>query len=74
MTMTESDRVVPTRVLHDVPEAMVLLSLSRTQIYELIRSGRLVTVTQGRRRLVPASAIDNYVALLLKEAGRGRAA
>jgi len=35
---------------------------------------QLVTVTQGRRRLVPASAIDDYVALLLKEAGRGRAA
>ena len=36
---------------------MALLSLSRTQIYELIRSRRLVTVTQGRRRLVPAASI-----------------
>jgi excisionase family DNA binding protein len=55
---------------------MVLLSLSRTQIYELIRSDRLLTVTQGRRRLVPAEAITAYVALLLSEAGsdRGRAA
>ena len=68
---------VPTRALYDVSEAMELLSLSRTQIYELIRSRRLVTVTQGRRRLVPASSITQYVALLLCEAGgddHGRAA
>ena len=33
------------RVLYSVPEAMALLNLSRTQIYELIRASRLVTVT-----------------------------
>ena len=60
------------RALYAIPEAMVLLSLSRTQIYELIRSDRLLTVTQGRRRLVPAEAISAYVALLLSEAGSGR--
>ena len=71
-----TDRV-PTRVLYDVQEAMELLSLSRTQIYELIRSRRLITVTQGRRRLVPADSITQYVTLLLREAGgddHGRAA
>ena len=36
---------VPVRALYAIPEAMVLLSLSRTQIYELIRSDRLLTVT-----------------------------
>ena len=61
--------LVPVRALYDVPEAMALLSLSRTQIYELIRSRRLVTVTQGRRRLVPADSISEYVQLLLREAG-----
>jgi excisionase family DNA binding protein len=67
---------IPTRALYGVQEAMALLNLSRTQIYELIRSGRLVTVTQGRRRLVPAEAITAYVALLLQEAqaGHGHAA
>lgn len=58
-----------TPVLHSVPEAIEMLRMSRTVIYELIRSGRLVTVTQGRRRLVPASSIADYVALLLVEAG-----
>lgn len=62
--------------MYRVPEAMAMLSMSRTQIYEQIRSGRLVTVTQGRRRLVPAASITAYVALLLTEAGirRGDAA
>ncbi len=53
--------------LYRVPEAMRLLSLSRTVIYELIRSGRLRSVTEGRARLIPASAIADYVALLESE-------
>ena len=67
---------IPLRALYDVPEAMALLNLSRTQIYELIRTRRLMTVTQGRRRLVPADSISEYVQLLLREAGGddGRAA
>ena len=68
--MMTSREMVAARVLYDVPEAMALLSLSRTQIYELIRSRRLVTVTQGRRRLVPAASIAEYVALLLRESER----
>ena len=59
------------RVLYSVPEAMALLNLSRTQIYELIRTSRLVTVTQGRRRLVPADSITKYVQLLLAECRAG---
>jgi excisionase family DNA binding protein len=71
-----TDSSIPVRALYGVPEAMALLNLSRTQIYELIRSRRLVTVTQGRRRLVPAASISAYVKLLLQEAGGddGRAA
>jgi hypothetical protein len=56
---------------------MALLNLSRTQIYELIRTARLVTVTQARRRLVPADSITEYVQLLLEECragGNGHAA
>jgi len=64
-----TDSSIPVRALYDVPEAMALLNLSRTQLYELIRSRRLVTVTQGRRRLVPATSISEYVQLLLREAG-----
>ena len=59
---------VPRRVLYRVEEAVVLLGLSRSQLYELIRSSRLQTVTEGRVRLIPAASIDAYVSLLTIEA------
>ena len=66
-----NEPTTPARALYSVPEAMALLNLSRTQIYELIRSRRLVSVTQGRRRLIPADSISTYVQLLLTESGSG---
>jgi excisionase family DNA binding protein len=59
---------VPRRVQYRVEEAVVLLGPSRSQLYELIRSGRLQTLTEGRVRLIPAGAIDAYVSLLTIEA------
>jgi excisionase family DNA binding protein len=63
----------PTRELYRVTEAMTLLSLSRTVIYEQIRSGRLRSVCQGRARLIPAAAIAEYIALLERETSALRA-
>jgi len=54
--------------LYRVPEAMRILSLRRSTIYELIRSGRLRSVREGRARLIPASALAEYVTLLNNEA------
>lgn len=54
--------------LYRVTEAMDVLSLGRSVIYELLRSGRLRSVREGRTRLIPASAIIEYVALLEREA------
>jgi excisionase family DNA binding protein len=54
--------------LYRIMDAMVVLSMSRSVIYEQIRSGRLRSVTQGRSRLIPASAIAEYIALLEYEA------
>jgi hypothetical protein len=42
------DAASPHWRLYRIPEAMELLSLSRTVIYEQIRAGRLRSVTQGR--------------------------
>jgi len=47
---------------------MRMLNLSRTVIFELLRTGRLRSVKQGRTRLIPASAIQDYIALLEREA------
>lgn len=54
--------VVP--VVYRVEEAAAALRLSRSAIYELIRSGQLRTVKQGRRRLVPVTALTEYLANL----------
>jgi excisionase family DNA binding protein len=51
-------------VLYGVEEAAAALRLSRSVLYELIRSGQLRTVKQGRRRLLPVPALAEYVASL----------
>ena len=56
--------------LYEVTDAMQMLRLSKTVIYELIRSGRLGSVKQGRARRIPATAIRDYIALLKREAGQ----
>jgi excisionase family DNA binding protein len=56
--------------LYRVTEAMALLSLGRSVIYEQLRCGRLRSVHVGRTRLVPAAAIAEYIALLEREAGQ----
>jgi excisionase family DNA binding protein len=55
--------------LYRVIDAMRVLRMSRTVVFELLRSGRLRSVRQGRTRLIPASAIRDYIALLEKETG-----
>jgi excisionase family DNA binding protein len=54
--------------LYSVTDAMRMLRLSRTVIYELIRSGRLRSVKEGRARRITAAAIRDYIALLESEA------
>lgn len=48
-------------------EAAARLRIGRSTLYDLIRSRRLRTVKIGARRLVPPSAIDDVIALLLEE-------
>jgi len=62
--------VVVEQVLYRIPDVMTMLSMSRSVIYEQIRAGRLHTVKQGRRRYVTTAGINDYVALLEREASR----
>jgi excisionase family DNA binding protein len=66
-----ADRLLPARRLYRIPEAMQLLSMSRSVIYEQIRAGRLRSVTQGRARFIPAAALSEYVNLLIAESHDG---
>jgi excisionase family DNA binding protein len=69
MSNNSNEIVQFTKYLYKIPEAMALLSMSRSVIYEQMRAGRLRFVKQGRATLVSASAIRDYVALLEEEAG-----
>lgn len=51
-------------ILYRVDEAAEALRISRSVIYELIRSSQLRTVKVGRRRLVPVEALEEYVTSL----------
>jgi excisionase family DNA binding protein len=51
-------------LLYRVEEAAEALRLSRSALYEVIRSGQLRTVKCGRRRLVPVRALAEYIAIL----------
>jgi excisionase family DNA binding protein len=55
-----SSAVIPP-VAYSVEEAAKALRLSRETLYELIRSQRLRSIKVGRRRLVPLSALTEFV-------------
>ena len=61
--MTEREMDVPA-VLYRVDEAAAALRMSRSLLYELIRSGQLRTVKVGSRRLVPVAALTEFVAAM----------
>jgi excisionase family DNA binding protein len=47
---------------------MRILSMSRSTIYDQMRTGRLRSVKQGGCRRIPAAAIADYITLLEREA------
>jgi excisionase family DNA binding protein len=49
------------RLLYTIPEAADQLSISARVLQRLISEGEVDTVTIGRRRLVPADALAEYV-------------
>jgi excisionase family DNA binding protein len=51
-------------LLLDVNETARLLRISRAKLYPLLLDGTIESVQIGRRRLVPAVAVDDFVARL----------
>jgi hypothetical protein len=45
------------RQRYTVPEAIRYLRTSRQSFYNLVDTGRIATITQGKRRFVPGSEI-----------------
>jgi excisionase family DNA binding protein len=49
------------KLLYRAEEAAVIMSLSRTAVFGLIRSGDLDTIKIGHRRRIPRSSIEDYI-------------
>lgn len=54
--------------LYTVEQVQERLPLHRSTIYELLDSGALRSVKIGRRRLISASALQEYIARLQRPA------
>ena len=55
-------------VVYTVEEAAQVLKVSRWKIFDLIRTNQLRSVKIGGLRRIPCTAIEEYIAQLLKEA------
>jgi excisionase family DNA binding protein len=54
-------------VVYTVEEAAQVLKISRWKIFDLIRTNQLRSVKIGGLRRIPCTAIEEYIAQLLKE-------
>jgi excisionase family DNA binding protein len=64
MTNTPTDAATP--LLLTIAEACEALRVSRTQLYELIRDGRLKTVRINRRRFIAPKDLHDLIENLRK--------
>ncbi|MGO1827045.1 helix-turn-helix domain-containing protein [uncultured Corynebacterium sp.] len=48
--------------LYGINDVMEATGLGRTTVFALIKDGKLRSVKVGRRRLVPAAALDEFIA------------
>jgi excisionase family DNA binding protein len=67
-TRHTTDTETTGRTLLTVEAAARQLSIGRTTMYALIKSGAVLSVRVGQRRLVPADALNAYVWQLTDQA------
>ncbi|MCF3104520.1 helix-turn-helix domain-containing protein [Streptomyces roseoverticillatus] len=63
-----STPLAPSHEALTVPEVMVALRLSRSMVYNLIRSRQLQSIKVGRARRIPAHALQDFMQANLEEA------
>jgi len=61
-------------VLYSIEDVIARTSLGRSKVYELLASGELGSVKVGRRRLIPARSLEEFVERLLVGTGDSRPA
>lgn len=52
-----------------ITEAARIIGLGRSKTWELVASGDIFSVREGKRRLVPTSALNDWAAKKMAEAG-----
>jgi excisionase family DNA binding protein len=57
------------KLLYTPEDVAALLSISRTRVYALLGRGVLVSIKEGRARLVPFSEVEAYIQRRLREQG-----
>ena len=72
-TPASESGIVQPPLLLTMMETATLLRLGRTQTYELVMSGRIPSVTIGRRRLIIRTAVEEFVRKLLEEQNLAKA-
>lgn len=53
-----------TQMAYDIKSTVALLSIGRTKLYEEIKSGRLKSIKVGRRTLIPAQSLNEWLVAL----------
>ncbi|MEU3188128.1 helix-turn-helix domain-containing protein [Streptomyces sp. NPDC006923] len=51
----------PVLDLLTVPQVMAHLQLGRSAVYDLLRTGQLASITLGRARRIPTSALTDFI-------------
>ncbi|MET9933432.1 MULTISPECIES: helix-turn-helix domain-containing protein [unclassified Streptomyces] len=57
----------PALDLLTVPQVMVRLQLSRSAVYDLLRTGQLASITLGRARRIPTHALTDFIRTRLEQ-------
>ncbi|MFD7118996.1 helix-turn-helix domain-containing protein [Streptomyces sp. NPDC059922] len=55
------------RELLTVPQLMARLQLGRSAVYDLLRSGQLVSITLGRARRIPTHTLTDFIRTRLEQ-------
>ncbi|HKR51082.1 MAG TPA: helix-turn-helix domain-containing protein [Pseudonocardiaceae bacterium] len=55
------------KLAYSIDEACSMLSIGRSVMFDLLRRNEIISVKIGRRRVIPATALDAYLAKLVAE-------
>ena len=61
------------RISYGIGDAMELVGITRTALYQLISSGEIASIKVGKRRLITRRALEQFITRKEKEQGRAAA-